>query len=299
MNSRTLFLGVISLFFLFSCSTEVEYIEKGEIDKAVDYCNSAKVEEQAICYQHVADYYYDNKEYENAAEFYEKTGNEDFKDEIDSCMKEIVAKNYIDKDTKLETLEVYANSITNEETKIIYFNYLGYKLILDERIENAAKIYYKAENVYAVHFIARHYVKNSMFEEGKTLFSDLGDDENIQFITTAEENLPATIKKLDKPISDFVYSRIDEDKLVERIAIVLAEVDYVEDVDLLTVLVSKYSIDMTDELMRSLEGDLLNYNSRPLDIIQVKFDVAVILLNVQKETDAALMAEITKLVTGN
>ncbi|MBN2663930.1 MAG: hypothetical protein JXR68_09805 [Bacteroidales bacterium] len=299
MNLKTLFLGVISLFFLFSCNTEEDYIEKGEIDKAIDYCNSTKVEEQSICYQHVADYCYDNKDYENAAEFYEKTGNEEFKNLIDSCMKQIVDANYVDKETEIGSLEAYADNIENEDTKTTYLNYLGYKLIVDERIEEAAKIYNKAENVYAVHFIARHYMKNGMFEEGKTLFTELGDDENVQYLQTAEEKLPASIQKLDKPISDFIYSRIDENKLAERISAVLEEIDYVEDVDILTVLMFKYSNDMTAEFIKSMNGGYQNYNSRSFDIINAKFEVANILLNTQKEIDAALMAEITKLVNGN
>jgi tetratricopeptide (TPR) repeat protein len=296
MNFRTLFLGAFGLLFLFSCNTEVEYIEKGEIDKAIDYCNNAAAEDQSACYQNIADYYYANEDYENAAKFYDKTADEALKDKIDSCLKEVVAENYAGKDTKVEDLTAFADELENEATKAIYLNYLAKKLIEDQRLKEAAKIYNKTGNTSGIQNVAFSYIRLGNFEESITVFSELGEDEAVQLLKTAKENLPTTFDKLDKPISAFIHQRISEDQLLDRTSSILEEVDYVRNIVVLAALLHKYTKESTNEYFEMRYNDNRPYDERKLARLRAKAEIANILFNMQKETDDAIMEEISKLI---
>ena len=103
------------------------------------------------------------------------------------------------------------------------------------------------------------------------------------------------LPSIDKPITDFVYERINEDQLVEKLNAILSEETYIEATDILTAVFLDYSSELIGEYMKNIENPYRS--NRASLVLQAKADVAQILLNMQKEADQKLMEEITKLVT--
>jgi hypothetical protein len=91
-NTQILLLLIWSIIFA-SCADVDSHLESGEIEKAIELCDNTKDPgEQKGCYDKIANYYFETKDFKNALKFYEESENSE---KIQESSKMIVASDLI------------------------------------------------------------------------------------------------------------------------------------------------------------------------------------------------------------
>lgn len=278
------------LIFIYSCNTEVEYLEKGEVEKAIEYCNKQDTATQANCFMNVANYYYSSEAYKDAAIYFEKAGDLDSLNLLDSCLREVVKNYKIDKKTDITPILANKDKFSKESTKNKFQNLVAFDLWDEGRIDEAAKILHATDNKTALHFVARTFVKKNDFDKGIALFTELGVEKEIKYLEKIKENMPTLLQRMDKPITSFCYRKISEEKLLNEIDQITQSVDYIEAIDLITATFLNYSSEVISEYMKSIKNP--NRSNRKTNLLQAKADVTKVLIDIQKKADQKLMNDI-------